>query len=129
MGLSQEWVDVLRHYYINKEWMVSTTAQRVYRLAASISLALFVFLATAKFTGPVRESLVPIAGLFLRVGVLGAALTMVAMEYFLFGFDDSPAMKKVLWFCVMLFPPLGPALYCFFVYSRSNLLKPTQKAV
>lgn len=118
---------MLRHYYINKEWMVSTNSQRVYRLAASVSLALFVFLVAAKLTGPVPESLVPIAGLFLRVGVLGAALTMVAMEYFLFGFDDSPAIKKVFWFCVMLFPPLGPALYCFFVYSRSDVLKPTEK--
>jgi len=32
------------------------------------------------------------------------------MEYFLFGFDKSLAIKKVFWFAVMMFPPLGPAL-------------------
>ena len=56
-------------------------------------------------------------------GVLGAALTMVAMEYFLFGFDNSSAMKKAFWFCVMLLPPLGPSLHCFMVYSRSDVLQ------
>jgi hypothetical protein len=55
--------------------------------------------------------------------VLGAAITMVAMEYFLFGFDTPASFKKLFWFCVMLFPPLGPPLYCFIVYSRSNVLQ------
>jgi len=45
------------------------------------------------------------------------------MEYFLFRFDDSGALKQVFWFCVMLFAPLGPALYCFLVYSRSDMVK------
>jgi hypothetical protein len=45
------------------------------------------------------------------------------MEYFLFGFDSAPAMEKGVWFCVMLFPPVGPASYCFLVYSRSDVLK------
>jgi hypothetical protein len=61
--------------------------------------------------------------LLLFAGVVGAATTMVAMEYFLFGFDRSSALKKAFWFCVMLFPPLGPALYCFAVYSRSSVLE------
>jgi len=47
---------------------------------------------------------------------------MVAMEYFLFGFDESSAIKKMFWFCVMLFPPLGAPLYCFIVYSRSAVV-------
>ena len=38
---------------------------------------------------------------------------MDGMEYFLFSFDNSSDTKKVFWFCVMLFPLLGPALYCF----------------
>jgi hypothetical protein len=29
----------------------------------------------------------------------------------------------VFWFCAMIFFPLGPALYCFVVYSRSNAIK------
>jgi hypothetical protein len=60
----------------------------------------------------------------LLVGVVGAATTMVAMEYFLFGFDQSSGLKKLFWFGVLLFPPLGPAFYCFVVYSRSNGFAP-----
>jgi hypothetical protein len=116
---------MLRNYYINKEWMVSRTAQRVYRVAASLSLALFFFLVVVRFTGGISDTLVPILKLPLFAGVLGAAVTVVAMEYFLFGFDNSSAMKKVFWFCVMLLAPLGPSLYCFMVYSRSDVLKAT----
>jgi hypothetical protein len=116
---------MLRNYYINKECMVSQTARRVYRLAAALSLALFLFLIVAQFKGGIPDSLVPILRLPLFAGVLGAAITTVAMEYFLFGFDNSSAMKKVIWFCVMRLPPLGPSLYCFMVYSRSDLLKAT----
>jgi hypothetical protein len=116
---------MLRNYYINKEWMVSQTAQRVYRVAAALSLALFFFLIVVRFKGGIPDSLVPILKLPLFAGVLGAAITTVGMEYFLFGFDNSSAMKKVFWFCVMLLPPLGPSLYCFMVYSRSDVLKAT----
>jgi hypothetical protein len=42
------------------------------------------------------------------------------MQYFLFRFDDSHPMKQIFWFCVILFPSLGPALFCFTVYSRSK---------
>jgi len=113
---------MLRYYYINKEWIVSNTARRIYRVAAFLSLGLFALLVAAKVAGGVRESVAPLASLIFRVGVLGAAVTMVAMEYFLFGFDDSSAIKKAFWFCVMLFPPLGPSLYCLIVYSRSAVV-------
>ena len=117
---------MLRYYYINKEWMVSGTAQRTYRVAASLSLALFFLLVAVRVVrvvDAIPEALLPVVKPLLLAGVLGAAITMVAMEYFLFSFDDSPAMKKVFWFCVMLFPLLGPALYCFIVYSHSDVLK------
>ena len=114
---------MLRNYYINKEWIVSRTARRVYRVAASLSLTLFFFLAVVRFRGGIPDTFVPVLKLPLFAGVLGAAITMVAMEYFLFGFDNSSAMKKLFWFCVMLLPPLGPPLYCFVVYSRSDALK------
>jgi hypothetical protein len=114
---------MLRYYYINKEWMVSGTARRIYRVAASLSLALFFMLVAVRFVGAIPEALLPVVKVLLLAGVLGAATTTVAMEYFLFGFDNSSALKKVFWFCVMLFPPLGPALYCFIVYSRSDVLK------
>ena len=114
---------MLRYYYINKEWMVSRTAQRIYRVAASFSLALFFILMAVRFAGEIPEVLFPVVKLLLLAGVLGAATTMVAMEYFLFAFDKSSASKKVFWFCVMLFPPLGSALYCFIVYSHSDVLR------
>jgi predicted tellurium resistance membrane protein TerC len=113
---------MLRYYYINKEWIVSGTARRTYRIAAGLSLALFFMLVAVRLVGAIPEAL-PVVKLLLFAGVLGAATTMIAMEYFLFGFDTSSAMKKVFWFCVMLFPLLGPALYCFIVYSRSDVLK------
>jgi hypothetical protein len=111
---------MLRNYYINKEWILSDTARLIYRVAASLSLVLFVLFIVVGFTGGVPESLVPTVKLLLLAGILGAAITMVAMEYFLFGFDNSSELKKVFWFCVLLFPPLGPPLYCFIVYSRSD---------
>jgi hypothetical protein len=114
---------MLRNYYINKEWIISETARRVYRIAAALSLVLFFFLFAVKVAGGVPPTFVPIARLFLHIGVLGAAITVVAMEYFLFRFDQSPAIKKVFWFCVMLFPPVGPPTYCFFVYSRSAIVR------
>lgn len=115
---------MLRYYYINKEWMISITAQRIYRLAGYLSLAFFVVLIWLRITH-VPDSFLPFIRLFLLVGVAAAATTMVAMEYFLFGFDTSSAIKKVFWFCVMMFPPLGPALYCLVVYSRSEVLART----
>jgi len=100
---------MFRYYYINKEWMVSATAQCIYRLAAYLSLGLFILLiALPKLHLPL--SVLPTIRLVLFFGVVGAATTLVAMEYFLFGFDKSLAIKKVFWFAVMMFPPLGPAL-------------------
>ena len=81
------------------------------------------FVAVAAQVGPIPEALLPVVKLLLLAGVLGSATTMVAMEYFLFSFDDSSARKKVFWFCVILFPPIGPTLYCFIVYSPSDVLQ------
>ncbi|HZR64811.1 MAG TPA: hypothetical protein VFA85_06650 [Terriglobales bacterium] len=113
---------MLRYYYINRDWMTSATARRVYRVAASLSLMLFCLLFELHLTGTISRYLIPFLKPILLAGVLGAATTMVAMEYFLFGFDESSALKKMFWFLVMLLPPLGPPLYCFFIYSRSPVL-------
>ncbi len=86
-------------------------------------MALSVFLVVVRLKGGIPENLIPFLKLPLFAGVFGAAVTMVAMEYFLFGFDKSSELKKVFWFCVMLFPPLRPPLYCFIVYSRPDALK------
>jgi hypothetical protein len=116
---------MLRYYYINKEWIVSETARRIYRGAASLSVALFLGLWAMRFLGGTPSSVLALVKPLLLAGVFGAATTMVAMEYFFFGFDNSPAWKKVFWFCVLLLPPLGPALYCFIVYSHSDAFRAT----
>ena len=113
---------MLIYEYINKEWIISRNARRVYRISASISVALFFGLLADSFDGSIQQTIAPVAGLLLFPGVLGAGITLVGMEYFLFRFDDSHALKQILWFCVMLLPLLGPALYCFMVYSRSHIL-------
>jgi len=113
---------MLRYYYINKEWMLSRAARRIYRMAAILSFLLFLFLLSRPFLPQLPYSMLPIVRLLILCGVLGAATTIVAMEYFLFGFDTSPAWKKVFWFFVMLAPPIGPPIYCFAVYLRSTVV-------
>ena len=114
---------MLKYDYITKEWIVSSTARIVYRAAAGVSLGLFALLVAIQLDSNMLDALRPILRLLLLVGVLGAATTLIGMQYFLFRFDNSHPLKQVLWFCVMIFIPLGPALYCFFAYSRSDVLK------
>ncbi|HKW16747.1 MAG TPA: hypothetical protein VJO35_04495 [Terriglobales bacterium] len=113
---------MLRHYYINRSWVVSAGARRVYRVAASLSLMLFLLIFGIRLNGTIPNTLVPVLKPLLLAGVLGTATTLVGMEYFLFGFDNSSAFRKTVWFCIMLLPLLGPPLYCFLVYSRSSMV-------
>ena len=87
--------------------------------AATLSLVLFFALIALPFV-EIPQSFAPLFKLFVFAGALGAATTWVAMEYFLFGYDGSPALKKAFWFAAMCLPPLGPAMYCFIVYSRAT---------
>lgn len=114
--------------YINKEWIVSCAARRAYRLAAMLSLALYPIL-VAQIAGDVPKSLGPVMKPLLLVSIVGAAITAVGIEFFLFRFDDSHPLKQLFWFCAMLFVLLGPALYCFLVYSTAiyNRLAPQQQ--
>ena len=100
---------------ITKQWIVSPTARLVYRTAAVVSLTLFPLLPGLLFD-PRRL----ILGALLFLAVLGTAINAVGMENFLIRFDNSPAWRQVFWFCAMIFVPLGPALYGFVVYSRSD---------
>jgi hypothetical protein len=114
---------MLKYEYINKEWIVSPSARRVYRISASLSVALFFGWWTILIAGGIAGSMALLVRLLLLVGVLGAGITIVGMEFFLFRFDDSHPLKQVIWFLVMLFPLLGAPLYCFLVYSRSGVLQ------
>jgi hypothetical protein len=110
---------MLKYEYINKEWIVSPKACRVYRASATLSVALFFGWWAILVVGRVPETLAPVVKLLLLAGVLGAGITVVGMEFFLFRFDESHPLKQAIWFLVMFFPLLGAPLYCFVVYSRS----------
>ena len=117
---------MLRNYYINREFVVSATARRVYRTAASASLGMLVMLVVIRTAGGVSKEYFPIIKVLALGYAIGTALTFVAMAYFLFGFDKSSAFKKAFWVYIMLrIPVLGAALYCFLVYSRSDLVRKT----
>ena len=114
---------MLRYECISKEWIVSPAARYVYRISASLSLALFLGLWVVLIEGGIPETIVPVARPLLFAGVLGAGITLVGMEFFLFRFDTSHPLKQIAWFCVMLLPLLGAPLYCFTVYLRSDALR------
>jgi hypothetical protein len=110
---------MLRYEYINREWIVSRSARRVYRTAAVASLSLYPIV-IALMMGEIPRILTPALRPLLLASIVGSGITVVGMEFFLFRFDDSHALKQILWFGAMLFIPLGPALYCLLVYSRSK---------
>jgi hypothetical protein len=122
---------MLRNYYINREWLLSSTSKAIYRWAAALSLFLVVIRIEHRLRGDAlfaSELSLALFEAMLLVGVVGAAVTLVAMEYYFFVFDDSSTWKKALWFVAMIFVPLGPALYCFFVYSRSKHFQAVESA-
>jgi hypothetical protein len=114
---------MLKYEYINKEWIVSPMARRVYRVSACLSIALLLWWWIVLYLGGVPSLLAPLARLLVFAGVLGAGITLIGMEYFLFRFDDSHPLKQMVWFCILVVPLLGPALYCLIVYSRSDVVK------
>jgi len=109
---------MLRYELINKEWIVSAKARRVYRTSALVSLTLIPLFVALALNGPT-----PLLRQLLFLSVLATCINAVGMEFFLFRFDRSPAVMQIVWFCAMIFIPIGPALYCFIVYSRSEVLK------
>ena len=114
---------MLRYELVSPRLIVSRAAYHVYRVSACLSVLLFVGLFALLAERSVPDVIAPFAQPLLLVCVLGAASTIVGMEFFLFRFDNSPPLKQVFWFCVMLFPLLGAAVYCFVVYSRSDVIR------
>jgi len=111
---------MLKYEYLKKEWIVSPTARRIYRISASLSLALFFGIWLTLFEGGISGPMAAVVRLLFFVGALGAGITLVGMEFFLFRFDDSRPLKQLIWFCITLVPLIGAALYCLIVYSRSE---------
>ena len=116
---------MMKYEYISREWIVSVTARRVYRLAAVLSVGLLPVLSVLLSQPGLADLSRAIARPLLFTAVLAMALTLIGMEYFLFRFDDSHPLKQIFWFCVMLFLPIGPAVYCFVVYSNSPVVRAT----
>jgi hypothetical protein len=117
---------MLRYEYIKREWIISPTARRIYRISAAVAVAFFLFwmaLVLEVAISGIPDGIRPLVKPFVLLGVLGAGITLVGMGFFLVRFDDSHFLKQAFWFCAMLFPMLGPALYCFIVYSRSEALR------
>jgi len=117
---------------ISKSWIVSQVAQRIYFICALASLGLLGTYIASRMalaaSGMSSFDPASVTVLILRVlffpGVLGAALLSIAMWYFWFGFDKSHWLKKAIWFLPLYsFILIGPTLYYFLVYRRSNALE------
>ena len=117
------WEQMSAYFPIDRKLIVSSTAYQVYRLAAWLSLVLLIGLITAWLNPWSSGWFDLVARPFLLVGSVASALTLVAMEIFLFRYDKSGALKQIFWFAVLMVPLLGAALYCLFVYSRSAVVK------
>ena len=113
---------MLRYELVSPQLIVSRSAYHVYRLSACLSVLLFVGLFVVIAERRVPDMIAPFAQPLLFICVLGAACTIVGMQFFLFRFDNSHPLKQVFWFCVMLVPLLGAAVCCFVVYSRSDAI-------
>ena len=116
------------HLPINRAWIVSRAARRVYFVCALAAFSLFGVLIASRValvaSGVWSFQASPAAALIVRLilwpGILGTALLTVAMWYFWFGFDDSGWLRKAIWFLPLyLFFAIGPACYYFFVYRRN----------
>ena len=116
---------MLKYEYIPKNLIVSRTARKFYRVAAVFSWVLAAFLVFGPLL-PDSSSpwMLVLMKCLVLLGVLGAGVTLVAMELFFFGFSESSSfLSNLCWFVVMAFVPLGPPIYCFVVYSRSKYFR------
>jgi len=113
---------------INKDWIISRTARRVYLVCAILSFSLIGTVFASKMalleSGSPSLSASPGAAVLVKFllwpGILGTALLSTAMWYYWFEFDTSGWVRKAIWFGPLyIFFGFGPALYYFFVYRRN----------
>jgi hypothetical protein len=118
---------------ISRAWMVSPGAQRLYLLCALANLSFIAVLigtliamaASDVFflTDPAAIRLVRV---LLWPGIVGSGTLAVAMWYFWYSFDQSGWIPKTIWFFVLILGrSVGPLIYYFFVYRRSDGLRRT----
>lgn len=116
---------------INKSWLLSRVAQRVYLIAACLSLLLLqyivaLYVAMAHFGEDAvfrAAGLQVLSRLVVPPGVLGATTLWVAMWYFWFNFDESSSNKRVVWFLLLLIGLPVTLIYYAAVYRRSQRLE------
>ena len=106
--------------YINREWLVSPRAQRVYLVCAGLTVAFFAIVAAALFLDEPERALlfdsVPAVHLLLailvRAGLVGFVTLETAMAYFWWNFDRMGSVSKTLGVVLLALLPIG----CFFYY-------------
>ena len=110
---------------INRSWLFSLTAQRIYFVSALLALALTATLMGVHMamrvagTRTLTRDAASVIRVLLYPEVLGMAILWAAMWYFWFGFDRSHYFKRTIWFFLLFFvAPFGPLLYYFVVYRR-----------
>ena len=115
---------------ISRNWIVSRSAQRVYFIAAILNLALLatwigVLAATNGYfvLPPSTELLVNV--LFLPE-ILGTAVLVVGMGYFLCGFDRNSEAKRALWFLLLYFLIFLVLPFYYFLVYRSQVSTKTE---
>jgi len=114
----------LKYECVSQDWFLSSTARRVYRSSAVLSMVTFacwIFLSLVGFSNEAASLL----RLLFFVGAIGAGILVIGMAFYLFRFDQSHPLKQLLWFCLMAIPFLGAALYCFAVYLRATRSRAT----
>jgi hypothetical protein len=119
---------------INRSWLFSQIAQRIYFASTLLTLA---FIATflgirmavvAAGTHALVAPATAVARTLLYPEIGGTAVLWIGMWYFWFGFDSSHYFKKAIWFVLLGFlAPFGTVLYYFFVYRRLIVAR-SQKA-
>ena len=112
---------MLRYELVSPKLIVSRTAYRVYRFSACLSILLILGVSVALSERNIPDIVAVLVKPLLFLFAVSAAITFAGMEVFLFRFDQSRPLKQAFWFLAMLVPLLGPALYCFIVYSRSDV--------
>lgn len=116
----------MRFYLISENWLISSTARKAYRWSGGISITLLPTIFAVRLLHQLdllSPGLIFALRGMLMISVLATAVTYVAMQYFLLVEDESPAWKQILWFLAMVLLGIGPGLYVFFGYSRSEYFR------
>jgi hypothetical protein len=112
---------------INRSWLFSGTARRIYFVSALLALALIATLLgvhmamAAAGTRALGPSASPVVRMLLFPEITGEAVLWVGMWYFWFGFDRSHYLKKAVWFVLLfLLVPFG-TIFCYFLVYRRGI--------